>query len=526
MATIRPRRGVGIPSGITQYELAVDSTNRRVYIGNTGGTGDLVASHTTVNGLSGAVGISAGSNITVTQSGNTLTIASTASGSGGVTTLNGLSGAVGVSAGTGIDVTLSGNTLTITNTVAAGSNAATVTTTSTNSASTFYPVLAGGAAGVTALYVDNATTPMSYVPSTGALTAKSFNTTAVGGSSIAVSATNLTLTDTAGSNTVSLDTSGIASGNSLQLYSDTGIVLASPTAVEFFDPVGNAYDYFFPTTNGSPGQVLTTDGLGTLSWGSNGVTGLIGGTGISVSSQTGNVTVSISDRSTVQTVDFSQTVNGLYFTITGITTSNDVYRFANIVGKTASLRNSSGTVNITGKVYSADSYWDGGVTYNVGVMTGGSPLVNSRSVDVEMRSPFTQGATTYYAEDLTSLSIVYFNDTNSYTRLLGSSIVGDGYTAGLSFGGGATFSVSGLTLMHNESTDVVTTVTGLSWVTAQSFITCKCLGLTNDDHEPEDAILEGVRFEVENLVPGTGFDIIGHAPEGTYGKYKIKCLGQ
>jgi len=27
-------------------------------------------------------------------------------------------------------------------------------------------------------------------------------------------------------------------------------------------------------------------------------------------------------------------------------------------------------------------------------------------------------------------------------------------------------------------------------------------------------------------VAGVGFDIMGHAPEGTYGKYQIKCLGQ
>jgi hypothetical protein len=52
------------------------------------------------------------------------------------------------------------------------------------------------------------------------------------------------------------------------------------------------------------------------------------------------------------------------------------------------------------------------------------------------------------------------------------------------------------------------------------------LGLTTADHTPEDAILEGVRFEIDNIVAGTGFDIIGHAPEGTYGKYSVKCLGQ
>jgi hypothetical protein len=50
-----------------------------------------------VNGLTGAVGLSAGSNITITQSGNTLTIASTASGSGVtmyVASVNGLTGTV------------------------------------------------------------------------------------------------------------------------------------------------------------------------------------------------------------------------------------------------------------------------------------------------------------------------------------------------------------------------------------------------------------------------------------------------
>lgn len=82
------------------------------------------------------------------------------------------------------------------------------------------------------------------------------------------------------------------------------------------------------------------------------------------------------------------------------------------------------------------------------------------------------------------------------------------------------------TVLHKEATYTTKTVTGQTWVTADSFITCKVLGLTTDDHIPEDASLEGVRFEIDNIVAGTGFDIIGHAPEGTYGKYSVKCLGQ
>ena len=45
MATIKPKRGSGAPTtGLTQYELAVDTTNKRIYIGNSGGSGDLVGS--------------------------------------------------------------------------------------------------------------------------------------------------------------------------------------------------------------------------------------------------------------------------------------------------------------------------------------------------------------------------------------------------------------------------------------------------------------------------------------------------
>lgn len=74
MATIKPRRGTGVPSGISQYELAVDPTNKRVYLGNVGGTGDVVASHisdyvVSVNGLTGAI-----TNIARTNQGNTFSV--------------------------------------------------------------------------------------------------------------------------------------------------------------------------------------------------------------------------------------------------------------------------------------------------------------------------------------------------------------------------------------------------------------------------------------------------------------------
>ena len=45
MATIKPRRGTTAPTtGLVQHELAVDTTNKRIYIGNAGGSGDLIGS--------------------------------------------------------------------------------------------------------------------------------------------------------------------------------------------------------------------------------------------------------------------------------------------------------------------------------------------------------------------------------------------------------------------------------------------------------------------------------------------------
>lgn len=72
-----------------------------------------------INGLTGTVGFSAGTGITLTKSGNTLIISATAvSGlTSGVESLSGLTGIIGLVAGTGISFGISGNTLTINSTV-------------------------------------------------------------------------------------------------------------------------------------------------------------------------------------------------------------------------------------------------------------------------------------------------------------------------------------------------------------------------------------------------------------------------
>lgn len=80
-------------------------------------TGGVSAGVASVNSLSGAITLTAGTNISLYTSGNSIVIGvsgSTGGGSsGGVTTLNSLSGAITLSAGTNISLYTSGNTIVI-----------------------------------------------------------------------------------------------------------------------------------------------------------------------------------------------------------------------------------------------------------------------------------------------------------------------------------------------------------------------------------------------------------------------------
>ena len=85
-------------------------TNKLSVAGNISATGTVTGSRLVyaLNGLTGGVTLIAGANITLTSSAAGITIASTASGSGGgVTTLNGLSGGITLNAGTNVTITSS-----------------------------------------------------------------------------------------------------------------------------------------------------------------------------------------------------------------------------------------------------------------------------------------------------------------------------------------------------------------------------------------------------------------------------------
>lgn len=86
--------------------VTLSTTGQEITINSTAASGV-----TALNSLTGAVVLAAGTNVTLVPVGNTITVNSTAAG--GVTSLNSLSGALNVVAGANITVTATGSSITI-----------------------------------------------------------------------------------------------------------------------------------------------------------------------------------------------------------------------------------------------------------------------------------------------------------------------------------------------------------------------------------------------------------------------------
>lgn len=579
-------------NGATGAITGVSSVNGQTGAVTIASTTNVV---TSFNGLTGAVqGVSAavaGTGISVSGATGAVTITNT-----GVQTFNGLTGAVGITAGSNITITQSGNTYTIS--AAAASSGATATysvTTSTNANATRYLTFVTGAcANGTSLLVDDVTTPLSYNPSTGTLNSKNIyllasadtlsitpaqivagqdfsfassvggiyfdspNLVQLGDVAQAANGTVLNINpaahegvlyNVAGGNAymgINRDSTSNdfavevnSGGNALQLMYATPTGAATTKADFVIDSVGkltvapsggtlavtgnltaNNLVYSFNgrtgavqgvsaavagtgiSVSGATGAVtITNTGVQSFNGSTGAVTGVsrvnglsggvtfAAGTGITLTASGNTITVASAPKSTTQTLNFSENINGLEIVIYGSGES-----FATSLKYIEALTSISVSVNgYSCTLVSIKSFYD--ATYGW-------------SARVIVKPPFTGSisAETVYLESISGVSISGNN---------GAVSVDDTWT-----------NIASSEIYHQEETYAVKTVTGQTWVTADSYITCKVLGITTADHTPEDAILEGVQFEINNIVAGTGFDIIGHAPEGTYGKYTVKCIEQ
>ena len=317
----------------------------------------------------------------------------------------------------------------------------------------------------------------------------------------------------------------VKGGNDLRFYVPGGF-----TYIGFKSPLTppNNIIWTLPSADGSSNQVLTTNGSGILSWSTpsgggltayvssfNGITGAV--TGVSrINGLTGGVTLAAGSNITLTPVgntitvatsglspvygvtaclDFSETINGIQILFTGLGTdlSTSLQYIENQRITSVSVTTGSGTYSSTFR--SIKSFYN--------TTTG---LWSARLVVVP---PFGSSATaeTIVNQGISQVSISYVTSV--------ALTVSDSWT-----------SITTSSLYHQQGTFVNKTLTGITWVTANMSVSCKIFGLTSADHTAEDAIVEGLKFEINNILGGTGFDIMGYAPEGTYGKYTVKCLGQ
>ena len=256
-------------------------------------------------------------------------------------------------------------------------------------------------------------------------------------------------------------------------------------------PVGD-YVISFNGLTGAVTGVSRVNGL------SGGIT-FAAGTGITFTTSGNTITVASAPNSTTQTLDFSESINGIevVFYGVGIDLATSLKYIENYPTIVARIRCSDGTKSCV--LDSIQSFYDS---------------VNGWSARIVVKPPFVDTGSFVDSTAETIISQILDRVFLDLTSSAGSTIT-DRWT-----------DIVSATVYHQDATYVTKTVTGQTWVAADSYIECKVLGLTTADHTPEDAILEGVKFEINNIVAGTGFDIIGHAPEGTYGKYTVKCLGQ
>jgi hypothetical protein len=194
-------------------------------------------------------------------------------------------------------------------------NAATSTITNTNSSSTFYPAFVGGT-GATGFFIDAVSTPLSYVPSSGTVSARAFDATFTT-NQVKLDAALGTIFNTDGTNTNTVVAYGFEyngaspyifySGSQRIFLVTQGLQISDGDYDQIYGP--STWGYTFPASNGTSGQAMLTNGSGQLYWGTvasssssgvlslNGLTGIVGiaaGSNITITPSGNTLTISSS----------------------------------------------------------------------------------------------------------------------------------------------------------------------------------------------------------------------------------------
>jgi hypothetical protein len=95
--------------------------------------------------------------------------------------------------------------------------------------------------------------------------------------------------------------------------------------------------------------------------------------------------------------------------------------------------------------------------------------------------------------------------------------------AGASGGGGG--NSTRVEVSFGVGSNYVEATVPATWVTTTSRIVCSPAPPSTTDHDPEDALLEGITAAVLLITNGVSFKIGVSAPDGTWGRYNIDCIG-
>lgn len=321
MAVIIPKHGTTAPTtGLTQYEIAIDTTNKRVYVGNSGGAGDLIGSapggsDTYVQFNDGGL-LGGDAGLTYNKTTDSLTMAGDLAVNGGDITTSTTTATIfnttattvtAFGAATTCNLGYSGSNSSTTNIATGSLNAAQIKTINigTGAATTRITNINLGNGGAGGIYLNGGTTFIGdnsgLVPGTLSVdtivsytSLGTINIDCSVGSNINLNSTgDISIGDTGYNSNVT--TMVISDPNrNVQISAINGVWLNSQTELRYYDANSSNYVGFkapatittdkiwtLPSADGTSGQFLSTNGSGVLSWstGTAGPTGPAGANG-------------------------------------------------------------------------------------------------------------------------------------------------------------------------------------------------------------------------------------------------------
>lgn len=177
-----------------------------------------------------------------------------------------------------------------------------------------------------------------------------------------------------------------------------------------------------------------------------------------------------------------------------ITTSGTVTNYPNGVAGTSITAGPDGNLWVV----------DGATNTIYQITTAGIATAQSNATGTHSGAQFvcnSDGQLWFATPDVASTSV--YLSTRTFTAA-GQALINFGYTS--------------------EDVNAKATIP-CSWVQSTSIFSVTPSGIATYDHDPDDYTIENISAYVTNIVPGVSFDVIGVAPNGTWGAYLINIIG-